>query len=413
MAKTSQTAIAESQFRSDTPATGVVVINQHGDNRGDEAAMRAMITHLSEGLPDAQFTIVHQFSDPRSQVDLDVPVEYIDIRPSVVEALRLSLFAALSSLRIPWDGVLGRHGRMVVDRYRAAQLVISAPGGPYFGDMYANHEVVHWFYVWLAHLLNRRLFLYAPSAGPFENKLLNPLRRRAFRWFDAVTLRDPFSAEYLRGLMGDKFEVEVTADSALQDLTDETGPEESESFTLAVSVRDPGPEIRDEYESAVLSAIEAVSEAQPTQVVFLPQLHGPRHKDQPYLETIAAQIKGAQWVRVESGDDLDSREHRRIISEADLVIAGRYHPAVFAIASRTPVLVIPYEHKAWGVARQAGIEHWTVDLSEARGDRLATTMKDLLTRSEEVKKIMNERVHELRQLSLRTTEIALDLIGRT
>jgi hypothetical protein len=65
------------------------------------------------------------------------------------------------------------------------------------------------------------------------------------------------------------------------------------------------------------------------------------------------------------------------------------------------------------VARQAGIEHWTVDLSEARGDRLATTMKDLLTRSEEVKKIMNERVHELRQLSLRTTEIALDLIGRT
>lgn len=52
---------------------GVVVVNQHGDNRGDEAAMRAMVTRLSQGLPGAQFTIVHQFSDPRSEVQLDAP----------------------------------------------------------------------------------------------------------------------------------------------------------------------------------------------------------------------------------------------------------------------------------------------------------------------------------------------------
>lgn len=392
----------------------ILVVNQHGDNRGDEAAMRAMIAQLANGLPDAGFTIIHQFSDPRSCVELDARVEYIDMRLSIVDALRLFVFAGLSLLRIPWNGVLSQRTQEIVDRYRAARLVISAPGGPYFGDIYADHEVVHWFYVWLARLIRRPLFLYAPSVGPFENKLWRPMRRRGFRWFDAITLRDEVSAAYLRDLMGTDFEFEVTADSALQEATNAefTSKEDGEEFTLSVSVRDPGPDIKDDYDAAVLKAIETACEAQPTHVRFLPQLHGPRHSDEPYLEALASRIANAQSVTVESGDDLDSRDHRRIVAEADLVIAGRYHPAVFAVAGRTPALVIPYEHKAWGVARQAGIENWTIDLSEARGDRLATTMKDLMGRSDEVREILAERGPGLRDSSLRTTQIALDLAGQ-
>lgn len=375
--------------------------------------MRAMISELARGLPDHEFTIIHQFSDPQSEVELDVPVDYLDLRLPVLDAMRLALFAVFTLLGVRVYGILGRKGRYIVDRYSSARLTISAPGGPYFGDIYADHEAVHWFYVWLARRMNKPVFLYAPSVGPFEKTWLNPLRRRGFTWFDAITLRDEVSAHYLSQLLGRDAEFEVTADSALQETIASSTPEPNARLRLAVSIRDPGPEMRSNYEAAVLSAIEAVCSLRETDVIFLPQLHGPRHSDQLYLEAFATRIQGSASTTVESGDDLDSRGHRQTIAEADLVIAGRYHPAVFAVAGATPALVIPYEHKSWGLARQAGIEAWTVDFTEATDDRLVPVILDLLDRSEEVEAILKSRRLELHRRALRTSDIAIQLAHRT
>ena len=47
------------------PKTHILVVNQHGDNRGDEAALRALLASFSEKLPNLRFTIVHQSRDRR------------------------------------------------------------------------------------------------------------------------------------------------------------------------------------------------------------------------------------------------------------------------------------------------------------------------------------------------------------
>lgn len=375
--------------------------------------MRAMVHQLSGRLPDTEITIIHQFADPHSAVPFDVPVEYLPLKLPVLEGIRLVLFASLGFLRIPSDWALGRRGRRIVDRYRSARLVISAPGGPYFGDLYADHEIVHWFYVWLARILRRPLFLYAPSVGPFENVPLNPVRRRGFRWFDAIALRDGVSADYLRSFLGDDFEFEVTADSALQDmpLDSEPAQEDGAVFRLAVAVRDPGESYRESYDAAVVAAIDAVCRRHDTEVVFLPQLHGPRHRDQPYLEGLAARVKGARSVHVESGDEIDSRDHRRIIARADLAIAGRYHPAVFSVAASTPVLVIPYEHKSLGVARQAGIERWVIDHADARADNLVPMIEEMLANLDDIRQGLRSHQDEMRRAALRTTDMAIAVVG--
>ena len=375
--------------------------------------MRAMVRQLSRRLPDAEITILHQFADPRSAVPFEAPVEYLALKLPAIEGIRLALFALLTFLRIPANLVLGRVGRRVVERYRSARLVVSAPGGPYFGDLYADHEIVHWFYVWLGRLLGRPLFLYAPSVGPFRNALLNPIRRRGFRWFEAVALRDGVSAEYLRAFMGSDFEFEVTADSALQEMTADPGPslESGSVFRLAVAVRDPGQLLRDSYDSAVVAAIDAVCKRQETEVVFLPQLHGPRHLDQPYLEGLASRVRGAKSVQVESGDDIDSRDHRRIIARASLVIAGRYHPAVFSVAAATPVLVIPYEHKSLGVARQAGIEEWVIDHADVRADNVVPMIEEMMGKLDEISEGLRAHQDEMRQAALRTSDMAIAVAG--
>lgn len=397
---------------NEPPEVKVLVVNQHGDNRGDEAAMRSMVRSLADRLPGSSFTVVHQFSDPLSEVELGPPVEYLNLRLPINVGLRLGVFGLLTWLRVPGRRLLlGGRSESLVRMYEDAALVISAPGGPYFGDIYADHELVHWFYVWLAKLLNKPLFLYAPSVGPFHNRLLNVARRRGFTWFDALTVRDPESSRHLRELMGDGFRFELAADSALQ-TSEATGSRESGSdhFRLVVAVRDPGGDMSQPHDEAILMAIEKVCQLGPTEVVFLPQVHGPRHNDQPYLEALAGRITSSEMVRVEDGSLLTSDEHRRVTSSANLVIAGRYHPAVFAVATATPVVVIAYEHKSWGLARAAGIERWALDVTEASGDQVATRVLDAISRSDEIRSILLSSRLELIGAASRSTDLAIEMI---
>ena len=390
--------------------TSVVVVNQHGDNRGDEAAMAAMVRGLGRRLTDPSFTIVHQFAEAASEIPLAHPVEYLTLRLRPDEFVGLFLSTLLDRTPFPTRRLLTRRVARIVDAVDAADLVVSAPGGPYFGDHYADHELFHWLFIWLAHRSGKPIGLYAPSCGPFENRLLNPLRRRGFRWFDRIVLREARSAAYLRGL--DAIEADVTADSALQDDTgpcDRTAWASADERLLVVSVREPsGDEGR--HDRAVVAAIDAVAADAPTSVVFLPQLHGPRHRDAPYLGRLAAQVTGATRVGV-APEAMASDEQRALVGGADLVIAGRYHPAVFAISSATPVLVIPYEHKAMGLAEAAGIEEWTVWVDDLRPDDLAATTMALLRAGSSVHEELAASGARLRQLSCRTSELISELVS--
>jgi colanic acid/amylovoran biosynthesis protein len=395
---------------TDAP-TRVVVVNQHGDNRGDEAALRATVRGLGSRLAPAEFTVVHQFADPASEVELTHPTRYLSMRLSPWEHVRLALFAALRAAGVRAPRVTGRRGREIVEAIAGADLVVSAPGGPYFGDIYADHEAVHWLYVWIAHKERRPLALYAPSCGPFAKRWLNPLRRRGFRWFDSVSLREERSAEMLADLVD--VQVTVTTDAALQDVVpaaDRSSYAEDDEQLLVVAVRDPGDEQRDRHDRSIVAAVDRVCEQRLTSVVLLPQLHGRGHRDAPYLAGLAGRVIAAKHVQV-APETLDSNAQRALVAAADLVIAGRYHPAVFAISAATPVLVIPYEHKAQGVAEAAGIGEWATWVGDVEPAALAERAEELCRRADEVRAVLEPASTRLRDLSSRSSELAVGLVG--
>ena len=47
----------------------VLVVNQHGDNTGDEAALRAMLDGLADRLGPVRFTVLHQFREASSCIE--------------------------------------------------------------------------------------------------------------------------------------------------------------------------------------------------------------------------------------------------------------------------------------------------------------------------------------------------------
>lgn len=380
--------------------------------------MRAMLSGLANRLPGARFMVLHQFDNPSvSCVSTAEEVEYLPLRLSMIEALRLAVASALLWLGVPARRLAGEVGRQILDAYEGSDIVVSAPGGPYFGDLYADHEAVHWFFVWLGRLHHLPLALYAPSAGPFTNRMLNPLRRRGFRWFDVLALREERSAALLRDFLPELSPV-VTADSALQEdpvrfreiAGNDRDNEEAHNFLIVAALRDPGA-ASPEHDGAVVGALEALAKETPTRVVLLPQVHG-RRRDLPYLEALARRLADGGVQTTVADEETNSDQQRAIVATADLVLAGRYHPAVFAVAAEVPVLVLPYEHKAHGLAEAANIRQWALDVTEVTSDRLCGMLLKLHADREEVRQVLAVTSRGLRQRSARTSDLVADLVSR-
>jgi colanic acid/amylovoran biosynthesis protein len=399
----------------------VLVVNQHGDNRGDEAAMLAMLDALAARLAPVRFTVLHQFNDPAGSSNAGGhDVRFLPLAPRGVAFPRLVLASLLRLLHLPWRTIGGPHGREVLDAYAAADLVISAPGGPYFGDIYAWHEPLHWYYVLLGWIFRRPLVLYAPSAGPFDNRVLNPARRFVLGRFHTLTVREEVSAAHLRKLLGPDVALDVTVDAALGA---EIAPLPRDAWPAAVSppaghkiiavsvINGRYPDragvdaARRTHDDAVARALAHLARrCAPAHVVFLPQVHG-RHADAPYLTLLAARLP-ADVSREVIADDVPSRVQQCIFAAAEVVVAGRYHPAVFAILSGVPAVCIAYEHKSIGVMEAAGLGHLVMPIDTVSSEGLVALVDKVVDTAPSIREHLAGVRPQLRTRALRTADIA-------
>lgn len=403
----------------------ILIVNQHGENRGDEAAMRAMLARLEQAAGRAEFTILYQFRDRDIRLDFPQKVEMLPIIMPVGEAASLVLFALLKLMGIEANGILLGKSRDIIAAYRRADLVLSAPGGPYFGDIYSGHELVHWFFVWLATLYRKPLGLYAPSAGPFQKRWLNLVRRRLYKAFDVRCSREEISAGYIRDLLGPGEHVHVTADSALQVRLDPMPRSEyfvgdradlAERFIVGVSAIDyayPGtanPDaLRAQYEQAMVDLIAHVARERQSHFLLVPQLHGRFHSDVPFLRELGRRLPSdVSWEIVDDG--FSSDDQRRIFGMADMFIASRYHPGIFASSAGVPGVCIYYEHKALGFMRQLNLEDFAFDIRNLDGQALIRAADRVLSDGRALRAHIEEKLPALVATARRTTELNAALL---
>lgn len=400
----------------------VLIVNQHGNNRGDEAALDGMLRGLTEQFGSARFTVVHQFANASVGPALRSDVTWIPHKISAVEALRLVLYVAIRVLRVRPRFLLGRVGKQTIEAYEQADIVISAPGGPYFGDIYINHEFVHWFYVWIAKLHKKPTGLYATSAGPFNKKWANPFRRMTYRCFDTLYVREEISAQHIKDLFGSRsINVSVSVDAALQVSVPPSDRDQRRLVVVsAINWAYKGDnnvdERRRQYDSAVVAAVIELVDAASARVVFVPQLHGTRHRDTPYLLHLAIVLRervNHLPIDIEVWDEeRDMMSQRSLFASADFVIAGRYHPAVFALSAGVPQVCIPYEHKATGVLALAGLSDVVLpieNVSEQEMKSLAAYVRD---NASDVRERSQRASVTLRELSSETSRAMAKLVVR-
>ena len=397
----------------------VLVVNQHGDNRGDEAALLAMCAGIEAELGPTQFTVIHQFNNAAAGPTLRPDAQWITLKLPKVEAVRFLAYIGLRFIGLRPYFLLGSLGKETVSAYETADVVVSAPGGPYFGDLYIGHEAVHWLYVWVAKLHRVPAMLYATSAGPFQKKWANPFRRYTYRCFERLFVREEISAGHIRNLFSGRrhsVKIEVSVDSALQVSVAPTERQHAEHQLIVVSAihwpypNDPSPQLRQkEYDTAVVEAIKIFAEGQPTHVVLVPQLYGSIHRDTPYLEGLARLLPASIQCEVLS-DTKSSNEQRAVFAAADWVIAGRYHPAVFAVSAGVPLLCIAYEHKATGVLQAAGVSDAVLSIDEVTVEVVQAKARELLAGRADLSDRLQLAQSALREVSSRTSVAVADLV---
>ena len=386
--------------------------------------MRAMIDGLERALGGARYTLIVQFQDTSLQLPFKEDVTLLHMKMPYSHFLGLVLYSVFRWTGVKMPFLLSTDTREIIRSYEEADMVMSAPGGPYFGDIYHRHEIVHWFYVWLAHVYRKPLFLYAPSAGPFRIRWLNAIRRYLYRKFDVLCVREEISRDHLVKLLGEDADIHVTADSAIQQYIEPGRRDEyftgersalTDGYLVAVSAiqyRFPGEQdpaaAQARYTDILMQCLHHLDSRKDCHFLFIPQLYGAAHSDVPYLESLASRLpEGASFEIVDPS--LDSEAQRRIFGMADLCIASRYHPQIFAATAGVPGICIYYEHKAQGFMSFLGLDDFAFDIRKLDAGRMCERLDEVLERREQLVAHIRERIGPIRERSGRTSELAAGL----
>lgn len=403
----------------------ILIVNQHGENRGDEAAMRAMLSGFEDALGDVHFTLLYQYRDRNLKPELDQNVDTFPIILPLLDYFSLAFFTAFKLIHIEPSFVLSPTLRGIIEAYRNADLVVSAPGGPYFGDIYANHELLHWWFILLAAMFKKPTFLYATSAGPFNNIILNPIRRQLYRKFSTLVVRENRSEAYIRELLGEATPIEVTADSAIQQSFPpfsrpkyfaNKNLDYDNRLLVAISLNDyyyPGESdpkaLKSKYNHELQATLKHLVEEKNAYLLLLPQLYGEAHSDVAYLDSMAAHLPdNSSWEIVDAS--LNSDRQRQIFAMCDIHLASRYHPAIFGNTASVPGLCIYYEHKALGFMEQLGLERYAFDIRSVDSGELCKSLDEIIEQRDALRRHLSDKVPQLQARAKRTTELAVQLV---
>lgn len=402
-----------------------MIINCHTANRGDEAAVHALVDELLVLYPAATITL-----GMRGQTRYpNMPANVSQIDQLIIDdnpRYRYKyLLAMLSKGRI----VVGRRYSEFIAKLKEADVVLHAPGGPNIGDIYYEAEVSYLYIYNLIKRLGKPYMFYAPSMGPFNKVERNEWRKKVLLDAEAVVLRDPISAEHVKKLLPN-IDLHQTLDSALQhDINTEENAVKLNEYTelksfLSNHKRCIGITITDLLWHPVHSKNRRVQESIENSfkgllgqlvdsgygVVFVPQLYGAGN-DYNLMKSYCTNDKD-YFIIPDNDNRYDTYFQQYLIGQLYAVIGMRYHSNIFSAKMGTPFVSVSYEQKMQGFMEKMNLSQYCLPLNDLTPDTLQEKFTLLEKNYSKYKEYLISKHDEMRKESYRTTEILKEVISR-
>lgn len=401
----------------------ILILHAHWNNRGDEAALRAMVDELIERLPDCKIKVllhtnkVQQFyaTEQITAEALSYPTQnkYCTYSDYLVFLLSKGRF------------ILSKEGKYFRHLLKETDIVIHGPGGPSIGDVYDNAEKSYLYRLLMAKLMKKPYVFYAPSMGPFKKKkrfFRNILRRMILNGSSIFCLREPLSKQYVMEFGGVK-EPTVTLDSAFQhDVDVEKYKKILEEYVelndfinsntkiIGITTTDLmwNPKYRgntslkqniyDSFKSMVNYLLE-----NGYAVLFIPQLFGRDHDNQ-YMQQFASNDCFVM------SDEYDCYFQQFVISKMYALIGMRYHSNIFSAKMGRPFVSVAYEQKMSGFMEKINLTQYCIKIDDLSFETLRGKFEMLVNNYDEYESYLESKTIEFKNESAKTTDILVEFI---
>lgn len=403
----------------------ILVINCHPDNRGDEAAVHAMVDEISAAYPGVEITLAirgagTKYPNMPSNVKMIHQFMPISFKAKVAHKI-----AVLTGGKV----AISAHEKELISEISKAYIILHAPGGPSIGDTYYGDEPTYLAIYDLLIAMHKPYMFFAPSMGPFQRKERNSWRKKILEHSEAIVLRDPISEKYVREFVPNK-KISLTLDSAFQhDVNIEPNQEklnqymELKSFLekhekcVGVTITDLQWHPAYSKDSVIAKKIydvfygflSSITKAG-YGVVFIPQLYG-EGNDYDLMCTFCCDTNDYFVVRA-NDERYDTYFQQYLIGQLYAVVGMRYHSNIFSAKMGTPFISISYEQKMKGFMGKMNLAEYCIDLQNLSKDVLKNRFDHLVDHYDEYKKYLCNKHVFMKAEAHKTTDILEMVLGK-
>lgn len=401
----------------------ILIIHSHNANRGDEAAVKAMVDEFLLKYPKAKITISNNGFTPYPNMPCNVTQisRFPKLQSKVAQA---EFFLALVT---KGKAIFSKEAKAFMKSLRQADIVLHAPGGPSIGDTYFRAEKL---YLWRLDFIRRLdvpYIFYAPSMGPFNHTSRNKLRSRVISGAKKVILRDPISVKYVKEFLPD-LDVEQALDSALQhDIDLEVNerkynayPElkqfiEAHEKCIGITITDlkwhPVHKTEEIIEQIpiVFKAFISQKVKEGYGIVFIPQLYGNLNDTRIMNDYM---IDHDTFMMDAFSEERDSYFQQYVISKLFAVVGMRYHSNIFSAKMGTPFVSVSYEQKMKGFMQSIGLSDYCIDLSNLSENTLSDKFYQLEVNHDAYGKKLQAIHSDMKSQAYKSTAEVIEFLER-
>ena len=358
--------------------TKLLIVNQPLNNRGDEAAHKALIRTLLREIANVEIRVlfVDCYSpDGMRQFTIKSPkVKYINIT-SFWWHSQIGPGALKNGLYFLWKFHPTTHD--IKKQYKWADYVICAPGGICMGGF---QDWNHLYFLQWAKFCHKPLIYFARSLGPFptetsDNILFKKKSIEMLKYFSFLSIRDQKSEQILDNL-NLKISYHSTTDTAFLETPNVDLPYELKLqkkrkkyiifvpnlllWHYAYKNKGSKEQLIDFYANIIKNTLEIHSNYS---ILMLPQTFDNTNEDENdinFFREIANKVNDHRVMI--TADCYSSDIQQTLIKGAYFLIGARYHSIVFAINQGIPFIALNYEHKMEGLLNKLNINNCGISL---------------------------------------------------
>jgi len=399
----------------------ILIIHAHSANRGDEAAVKAMVDELLIYNKKANITIVNN-----GEVKYpNMPTQIMQIDRFPILGNNLSKIEFMLMWMTSGKFAISKSAKEFISYVKDTDVILHAPGGPSIGDTYLAAENSYLFKLDLIRKMKKKYMFYAPSMGPFNNEKHNKMRLKVLLGASKIVLRDPVSFRYVKEKWPE-LDIDLAMDSALQhDVDLELNKEKLASYEglneflkkhnkcIGITITDlkwhPVHKNTDVSEKIKNTFKEFISNkiSEGYGIVFIPQLYGKRSDVALMNEYMLGENT---YIIDDLSDKYDTYFQQYVISKLYAVVGMRYHSNIFSAKMGIPFISISYEQKMKGFMELVKLDEYCIDVFELNMERLESKFEILEKTYDEYASKLSELHSYMKQESYKTTQKVIELL---